>query len=104
MEAIAQQIAIPPMAAETGAMGIFLEITGAQIAAARGLLRLEQQELADLANVSVPTLRRMERADGVPKLTPNYAAVARVLHERVIFIDPDEHGGAGVRLKDKGAE
>jgi DNA-binding XRE family transcriptional regulator len=38
--------------------------TGAQIRAARALLRMEQETLAEVANVSVQTVRRLEKRDG----------------------------------------
>ena len=38
--------------------------TGAQIRAARALLRLEQEELARAANLSVETVRRLEKRSG----------------------------------------
>jgi transcriptional regulator with XRE-family HTH domain len=43
-------------------------ITPAQIRAARALLRLEQDELARRANVSVVTVRRLEAPDGLSKV------------------------------------
>jgi transcriptional regulator with XRE-family HTH domain len=38
--------------------------TGAQLRAARALLRLEQEELARVANLSVQTIRRLEGRSG----------------------------------------
>jgi transcriptional regulator with XRE-family HTH domain len=40
-------------------------ITSAQLRAARGLLGIDQRELADLAGLSVPTIQRMEASNGV---------------------------------------
>jgi len=40
-------------------------ITSAQLRAARGLLGIDQRELADLAGLSVPTIQRMEASDGM---------------------------------------
>lgn len=40
-------------------------ITSAQLRAARGLLGIDQRELAELAGLSVPTIQRMEASDGV---------------------------------------
>jgi transcriptional regulator with XRE-family HTH domain len=45
-------------------------ITPAQIRAARVLLRLEQEELARRANVSVVTVRRLEAPGGLGKVGP----------------------------------
>ena len=41
-----------------------------QIRAARALLRLDQQELAQQAQVSVATLRRLETENGIASVTP----------------------------------
>lgn len=43
-------------------------ITGAQIRGARGLLKLDQRDLAGLADVSVETVKRLEKING-PLLT-----------------------------------
>ena len=45
-----------------------MEISPAQIRAARALLRLEQSELADRAGVSVVTIRRLETEDGLGRV------------------------------------
>ena len=45
-------------------------ITPEQIRAARALLRLEQDELARRAQVSVVTVRRLEAPDGLTKVAP----------------------------------
>ncbi len=45
-------------------------ITPAQIRAARALLRLEQEELARRANVSVVTVRRLEAPGGLGRVGP----------------------------------
>ena len=39
-------------------------ITAAQMRAARALLDIDQQKLADLAGVSLPTIQRMEASTG----------------------------------------
>ena len=45
-------------------------ITPDQIRAARALLRMDQDELARRANVSVVTVRRLEAPDGLAKVAP----------------------------------
>ena len=45
-------------------------ITPDQIRAARALLRMDQEELARRANVSVVTVRRLEAPDGLCKVAP----------------------------------
>jgi predicted transcriptional regulator len=83
----------------------FNQITGKQIAAARALIGLGQVDLAKLANVSAPTLRRMEASDGEIKgIANNLAAVIRALEERgIAFLDGgySGDGGPGVRLRDR---
>ncbi len=79
------------------------QITGRQIAAARALVGMGQVELAALAKISAPTLRRMEaslsRAEGMKN---NVAAVVAALEQAgVKFIDDNQTsaaGGPGVRL------
>jgi transcriptional regulator with XRE-family HTH domain len=76
------------------------KLYGSQIAAARALLRLEQADLAKAANISVPTLRRMEASAGLASgMANNIAAVRLALEARgVIFIDQNGEG-PGVRLR-----
>jgi transcriptional regulator with XRE-family HTH domain len=40
-------------------------ITAAQLRAARALIGIDQRQLAELADLSVPTIQRMEASDGV---------------------------------------
>lgn len=83
-------------------IGSFM-LTGRQIAAARTLLGLTQAQLAAAANISVPTLKRMEGSDGnVVGLRNNVSAVQGALESAgVTFIDDHANsagGGPGVRL------
>jgi len=81
-------------------MSGIIQVTGRQIAAARALIGLDQAGLADSANVSVQTLRRMEAAEGPPGGYPNNIAAVRAALEKagVEFI-AENGGGPGVRLK-----
>jgi len=55
-------------------------ITPDQIRAARALLRMDQEELARRANVSVITVRRVEALDGLGKVAlGTFAEVQRAL-------------------------
>lgn len=78
-------------------------LTSAQIRAARALLDWTQPKLAEVAKLSVPTVRRMESARGPSASTAaNVDAVRRALEAGgVVFLDPEEskYGGPGVRLK-----
>ncbi len=75
-------------------------ITGRQIAAARALARIEQADLAKVANISVPTLRRMEASEGPALGMANNVAAVRTALESAGVIFVDENGeGHGVRLR-----
>ena len=77
-------------------------VTGRQIAAARALIGLGQVELAGLANISAPTLRRMEASqEGIKGMANNVAAVVRALESAgIVFLDGaySGSGGPGVRI------
>jgi transcriptional regulator with XRE-family HTH domain len=72
-----------------------ITITGRQIAAARALLGMSQSKLAEGANISVPTLKRMEASDGPASgMINNVAAVRLVLESAGI----EFFNGTGVKL------
>ncbi len=77
-------------------------ITVAQLRAARALIGWSQPELAERSGVGIATVRRMEGARGLPKTTAeNVWKVQQALEDAgVVFIDQNEEGGPGVRLKD----
>ncbi len=77
-----------------------IQVTGRQIAAARALVGLDQATLADSANISIQTLRRIESAEGAPSGYPNNIAAVRAALEKagVEFI-AENGGGPGVRLR-----
>ena len=72
-----------------------------QIRAARSLLGWDQQRLADQASVGVATVRRLEIKAGL--LTGNAETVwklQRALEEAgIVFINEDDSGGPGIRLR-----
>ena len=83
-------------------------ITSQQIRAARGLLGIDQKQLAKLANVSLPTIQRMEASDGqvrgvvdtlVKVITALEAAGIELLGENA----PSSGVGRGVRLRETAA-
>jgi hypothetical protein len=81
-------------------MSVSAKITGRQIAAGRALARLEQAELASAANISIPTLRRMEASDGpAPGMANNLAAIRAALESAGVEFIAENGGGAGVRLR-----
>ncbi len=79
-------------------------ITSAQLRAARGLLGIDQRELADLAGLSVPTIQRMEASAGVIRgnvdsLMKLVTALDRAGVELIAEDAASQATGRGVRLK-----
>ncbi len=76
-------------------------IEAAQIRAARGLVEFSQIQLAETSGLALSTIRRMEVAGGTLKSSvENVLKVQRALEDAgVIFVDRNEDGGPGVRLK-----
>jgi transcriptional regulator with XRE-family HTH domain len=70
-------------------------ISGAQIIAARALLKMEQRDLARLAGIGVNTLSAVERSATNPLASTLAAIEAALVAEGIIFL-PD-----GVRLRPK---
>lgn len=77
-------------------------ITAEQLRAARAMLRIEQGILAERANVSVETIKRLEAMTGELKgRDETIRSIVRALQfAGVEFIggDTDKHGGVGVRF------
>ena len=77
-------------------------ITGLQIKAARALLRLSAAELAEMSSVSLSTIQRLERFDGVPaaqmsSISPLYEMF---LQAGIEFLGtPDEDPSVRLRTK-----
>jgi transcriptional regulator with XRE-family HTH domain len=83
-------------------------ITAAQLRAARALLGIDQQTLADLASVSLPTIQRMEASQGnvrgvIDTLTKVVEALSAAGVELIGDNSRSEGGGRGVRLKEPAA-
>ena len=79
-------------------------ITALQLKAARALLGIEQHKLAKLADLSVPTIQRMEASDGiirgnVDSLTKLVGALDAAGIELIVDGATSLDGGRGVRLK-----
>jgi transcriptional regulator with XRE-family HTH domain len=77
-----------------------LKVSTRQIKAARALLGWSQQQLAIAAEVSIPTVKRLEAADGPLGGRPDTSAKLQVALELagIQFIE-ENGGGAGVRLR-----
>ncbi|MCO5070295.1 MAG: helix-turn-helix transcriptional regulator [Rhizobiaceae bacterium] len=83
-------------------------ITSNQMRAARALLGIDQKQLAGMADVSLPTVQRMEASDGVVRgtvdtLTKVVEALGRAGIELIGDDQRSEGGGRGVRLREIGA-
>jgi hypothetical protein len=76
------------------------KISGAQMRAARALLRWSALDLASASKVGVATIRRVEVVDGeIPVTAANEAALRRALEAAGIEFIDENGGGRGVRLK-----
>jgi transcriptional regulator with XRE-family HTH domain len=83
-------------------------ITAAQLRAARALLGIDQQTLADLAGVSLPTIQRMEASQGnvrgvIDTLTKVVEALNGAGVELLADNSKSDGGGRGVRLREPAA-
>ncbi len=81
-------------------------ITAPQLRAARALLGLDQRALADAAQVSLPTIQRMDASEGIIRGTVDslMKLVSALDAAGVELIGDDatsSSGGRGVRLKTK---
>jgi transcriptional regulator with XRE-family HTH domain len=72
-----------------------------QVRAARVLLGLSQQELAEASQIGLATLKRVEAAGGeLTGTAQTMARIERALESKgIVFIDQDDKLGPGVRLK-----
>lgn len=83
-------------------------ITSAQMRAARALLGLDQQTLASLSGVSLPTIQRMEASQGnvrgvIDSLMKVVGAFESAGVELIGENTPSYGHGRGVRFKSTGA-
>lgn len=76
-----------------------VQLTGAQLRAARGLLNMSASELAERTGLALNTVRRAEATNGaVPITVANANLLTAALEQAgVVFIPADELG-PGVRL------
>jgi len=83
-------------------------ITAAQLRAARALLGMDQRALAHAAQLSLPTIQRMEASEGVIRGTVDslmklVAAIEAAGVELINEGDTSNAGGRGVRLREASA-
>jgi transcriptional regulator with XRE-family HTH domain len=77
-----------------------LKVSIKQIKAARALLGWSQEQLADMAGISVPTVKRLEAADGILGGRPDTAQkLQEALEAAGIQFIKENGGGPGVRLR-----
>jgi len=81
-------------------VGQFMSISPEQCRAARTLLRLSRHQLASFADVAERTIIDFERRARSPRQRTLADLRSELEYAGVVFFDPDEHGGAGVRLTD----
>ena len=79
-------------------------ITAGQLRACRALLGIDQRELAELCQLSVPTIQRMEASEGVVRGTvDSLMKLVNALHASGIELIAEgatsQAGGRGVRLR-----
>jgi transcriptional regulator with XRE-family HTH domain len=72
---------------------------GNQLRAARALLDLSQAEVAALAGVSVPTVKRAEGAGKVAASPEAFAAITAALEAAGAVFLPENGNGPGVALR-----
>jgi transcriptional regulator with XRE-family HTH domain len=83
-----------------------LKVSIRQIKAARALAGWSQDDLAEKSGVSIPTIKRLESADGDDlggRPETGTALVAALQKAGVEFI-AENGGGAGVRMKKRAAK
>ena len=76
-------------------------MTPAQARAARALIQMTQGSLAEAAGVSISTVVDFER-ERRAVAEPSVAAIRAALEARGVQFIPENGGGPGVRLRDRG--
>lgn len=72
-------------------------LTGGQIRAARGFLNWSARELAQVANLGLSTVQRVEAGGAITGANLN--AIRHTLEAAGIEFIPENESGAGVRLR-----
>lgn len=80
-------------------------ILGAQIRAARALLRWSAADLVRESGVSLATIHRAESVDGKTAMTlANASAIRKAVENAGVELIEENGGGAGVRLRKSAKE
>ncbi len=76
-------------------------VTGSQLRAARAMLRMEQETLAQKAGVSANTIRKLENSEGqLEGRLSTIRALQHALEEAGVEFIPGNGSGPGVRLRE----
>ncbi len=77
-------------------------LTAGQMKAARGLLGISGERLAEMSGVSLVAIRRAEAGKGASgMMRANAEAIRRAMEDAGIEFIPENGGGAGVRLRER---
>ena len=77
-------------------------ITGAQVRAAKALIRWSGSDLAEKANVGLSSIRRIEAFEGVPESSVKVLnAIQKALESAGVEFLGSPEDGPGVRLRSK---
>ena len=77
-----------------------LKVSIRQIKAARALLGWSQDDLADVSQVSIPTVKRLEASDGdLGGRADTAAKILKALRTAGVEFIEENGGGPGVRLR-----
>ena len=77
-------------------------ITGAQVRAAKALIRWSGSDLAEKANVGLSSIRRIEAFEGVPESSVKVLnAIQKALEAAGVEVLGSPEDGPGVRLRPK---
>lgn len=74
-------------------------LTPDQLRAARSLVGWTRDDLAEKSGVFANTIKNFESGNSDPKLSTLHKLRGALAAAGVIFIDPDEKDGPGVRLR-----
>jgi len=75
-------------------------LTGAQMRAARALIKMRQVDLAKAADLSEETIKRLEKDSGpVQSTANNAAAIQKALEAAGVVFLPENGNGPGVALR-----
>ena len=76
-------------------------ITGVQLRAARALLRMDQEPLAEVSGISAATIRKLENSKGrLDGRLSTIRALQHALEEAGVEFIPGNGSGPGVRLRE----